>query len=83
MITIKSILSTNFVFSNPLPPHSFLKVLKKRQVFSLYWFAVQQQTSTFRRQKLNPIYLKLRAELNEFVPRLQKQQEEAQKLLKP
>ena len=24
---------------NPLPPHSFLKILKERQVLSLYWFA--------------------------------------------
>ena len=48
----------------------------------MYWFAAQQQTSTFRRQKIDPFYLKFRAELNEFVLRLQTQQEEAQKLLK-
>ena len=67
---------------NLQPQHSFLKILKKRLVLSLYWFATQRQSSIFRRQKIDPLYLKFRGELNEFVPRLQKQQEEAQKLLK-
>ena len=57
--------------------------MKKRQVLPLCWFAAQQQTSTFRRQKKNPFYLKFRAELNKLAPRLQKQPEMAQKLLKP
>ena len=55
---------------------------KKKQGLSLYWFTVQQQTSGFRRQDLEPFYLKFRAEVNEFIPRVQKQQEEAQTLLK-
>ena len=56
-------------------------MLKKKQLLSLYWFAAQQ-TTIFRRQKLDPLYLKFRAELNEFIPRVQMQQEQAQKLLK-
>ena len=48
----------------------------------MYWFAAQQQSISFRRRKIDPFYLKFTAELNEFVPRLQTQQEEAQKLLK-
>ena len=60
-----------------------IKILKKRQVLSPYWFAAQQQISIFRRQKIDPFYLKFKAELNEFVPKLKMQQEEAQKLLKP
>ena len=59
------------------------KNLKKRQLLSPYWFAAQQQASTFGRQKLDPFYLKFRAELNEFIPRVQKQQKRALKLLKP
>ena len=35
-----------------------------------------QQTSTFRRQKLDPFYLTFIAELNEFILRVQKQQEQ-------
>ena len=62
--------------------HSFIKILEKWQVVSLYWFAAQQQTSTFRRQKIDSFYLKFKAELNEFIPKLQKQQEKAQSLLK-
>ena len=45
-------------------------MLKKRQLFS-------QQTSTFRQQELDPLCLKFIAELNEFIPRVQKQQEQA------
>ena len=74
-----SVLSLKNLFLNPQPQHSFLKILKKKTGT----FAVQQQTSTFRRQKIDPFYLKFRAELNQFVSRLQKQQEEAHKLLKP
>ena len=48
----------------------------------MYWFAAQQQTGTFRRRQIDPFYLKFREDLNEFVPKLQKQQQNAQKLLK-
>ena len=35
------------------------------KVISLYWFASQQQASTFRRQKFGLFYLELSAEFNE------------------
>ena len=47
-----------------------------------YWFAAQQKTSTFSRQKLDPFYLNFREDLNRFTPRVQKQQEEAKRLLR-
>ena len=67
---------------NPQPLHSFLNILKKRQLLSLYWFAAQQHISTIRNQKLDPFYLKFRAELNKFIFRVEKQEEQARKLLK-
>ena len=36
------------------------------QAISLYWFAVQQQTSTFRRQKKWLFYVKFRVKFDEF-----------------
>ena len=64
--------------------HRTLNILKKRQLLSLYWFVAQQHThtSTIRHQKLDPFYLKFRAELNKFIFRVRKQQEQARKLLK-
>ena len=41
----------------------------------------KKQTSTFRRENLDPFYLKFRAELNEFISSVQRQQKEAHKLL--
>ena len=38
---------------NSLSAHCFLKFLKKTQAISLYWFAVQQQSNTSRRQKFD------------------------------
>ena len=43
---------------------------------------MQQQPSAFRCQKIHPFYLKFREKLNEFVRRIEKQQEKAQELLK-
>ena len=36
------------------------------KAISLYWFAAQQQTNLFRRQKFGLVYLKFSAEFNEF-----------------
>ena len=36
-------------------------------VISLYWFAVQQQTSTFKRQKSGSFYSKFIVECNELI----------------
>ena len=60
------------------------KIFEKMQAISLYWFATQQQTSTFRWEKscFTLFYLKLSAELNELNFNLQKQQEVAKKWLK-
>ena len=57
--------------------------MKKRQVLSLYWFSAEEQTSTFKRKKMEPFYIKFSEDLNEFVARVYKQQEKSQKLLKP
>ena len=35
---------------NAYSAHFRLKFLKKKSVISLYWFAIQQQTSTFKHQ---------------------------------
>ena len=35
------------------------------QAILCYWFAAQQQTSTFRRQKFNLFYVEFSAEFNE------------------
>ena len=42
------------------------KIFEKMQAISLYWFATQQQTSTFRQQKCGLFYLKFNAEFNEL-----------------
>ena len=51
--------------------------LKKMPVILLYWFAVQQQTSTCRRKKSRSIYSKFSVEQNEFTPSFQNPQEVA------
>ena len=43
----------------------------------MYWFAVQQQTSTYRRQKSRSIYSKFSVELSELTPSFQNPQEVA------
>ena len=48
IITIKVILSTTFVFINPEPTQSFLKILKKKD---RHFRCIDLQTNTFRRQK--------------------------------
>lgn len=45
-------------------------ILEKRPVISLYWFAVQQQNSTLRRQKYVFSYLESSAQLDEVSPSL-------------
>ena len=52
-------------------------------VISLYWFAVQQQTSTSRRQKPRSISSTFSVEERELTPNLQNALEVAQKLQKP
>ena len=51
--------------------------LKKMSVISVYWFAVQQQTSTERFQKSRSFYSKFSAEENELTPSFQNPQEMA------
>ena len=41
----------------------------------MYWFAAQQQTSTYRRQKSRSIYSKFSVELSELTPSFQNPQE--------
>ena len=48
----------------------------------MYWFAVQQQTSTLDGKKFSLFYLKFRAESNARSRNFSKQQEVAKKLLK-
>ena len=52
-------------------------------VISLYWFAAQQQTSTYRRQKSCSIQSKFSVEWSELTTSFQNPQEVAQKLQKP
>ena len=40
------------------------------KVILLYWFAAQEQTSTFKRQKFVLFYLEFNAEFNELAPNL-------------
>ena len=61
IITIKSILNSNFVITNPYPPHSFEKTLKKCR-----YFCCNTKPIHFWRQNLDPFYSKFRAELNEL-----------------
>ena len=49
-------------------------------VTSLYWFAAQQQTSTYRRQKSRSIYSKFSVERRQLIPSFQNPQEVAKKL---
>ena len=53
---------------------AILKILEKRPVILLNWFAAQQKTSTFRRQKCF-FYSKVIAQSNELSSSLPKQQE--------
>ena len=50
---------------------------------SLYWFAVEQQTNTFRNQKTQSIYSKFSLEENNFTPCFQNLQEVTWKLQNP
>ena len=45
--------------------------LKKMSVILVYWFAVQKQTTTCRRQKSGSIYSKFCLEENEIAPSFQ------------
>ena len=56
-------------------------MFEKLPVMSLYWFDVQQQTSTLIGQKY-VFYLKLNVELNELIPSFQKELQVTQKLQK-
>ena len=49
---------------SPLERALSFKIFEKMQAISLYWFAVQQQTSTLRRQKIGLFYAKFNAEFN-------------------
>ena len=53
----------------------FFRIFEKMQVISLYWFAAQQQTITFRRQNTWHFCLQFRADFNERSPNFAKQQE--------
>ena len=44
---------------------------------SLYWFAVQHQTSTFRRQKSGSTYSKFNVKLSELTASFQNSQKDA------
>ena len=48
----------------PLERALFFKNFEKMQATSLYWFAAQQQTSTFRRPEFSLFYLTFSAEFN-------------------
>ena len=41
-------------------------IFGKTQPVSLYWFAVEQQTSTSRRQKVDSVYPKFCLQFNEL-----------------
>ena len=45
------------------------------RLFSLYWFAAQQQTSAIRRQKYRAIYSKISLELSELTASFQNQED--------
>ena len=45
----------------------FLKTFEKMQATSLYWFAAQQQTSSFKRQESGFFYASFSSELNEII----------------
>ena len=42
------------------------QIFEKVKVISLYWFAAQQETITFRRQKFGLFYLEFSTDFNEF-----------------
>ena len=52
------------------------------QTILLYWFAAQQQISTFRRKTFDLLYLKFSAEFNELNLNYLKRQKMAKKWLK-
>ena len=52
------------------------------QAILLYWFAAQQQISTFRQKTFDLLYLKFSAEFNELNLNYLKRQEMAKKWLK-
>ena len=63
---IRSCPSIITLFTLVLRSHCVSKFLKKMQVILLYWFAIQQQTSTFSWEKFSLLYLKFIAEFNEL-----------------
>ena len=50
----------------PLDTTMCFKIFEKVKVISLYWFAAQEQTSTFRQQKFSLFYVKFSAEYNKL-----------------
>ena len=56
------------------------EISKKMPIISLYWFAAQQQTSTYNRQKSRTNYSKFSVEWSELTPSFQNPQEVALKL---
>ena len=57
---------TIYLIFEPLEHALFFKIFEKTQGISLYWFAAQQQTSTYRRQKFDLFYQEFSAEFNKF-----------------
>ena len=71
--TIKNAFYFILTFSHRI----LFKNFENWQVLSMYWYI-----SIFKLQKLDPFYLKFRAEFNGFIARAQKQQKQAPKNVK-
>ena len=66
IVLIRSIFSITFSFLSSQHMPSLLLIFKKRCVVSLYWFAMQQQTSTQTRPKCASFYSDFNAILEEL-----------------
>ena len=75
MTSRKNVSTSNLTLIHPLESRVLFETLKKLQVISLYWFAVQQQTSTYRGQITCSIYLKFNVEERELTSSFQNPQE--------
>ena len=55
-----------FLCFQPLQRALFFKFFEKTQPIQLYWFAAQQQTSTYRLKKSDLFYPRFSSEFNEL-----------------
>ena len=82
MISIKTALTSDLTIFLPLERACGVEILQKMPLISLYWFAVQQQSSRYKRQVFFSLAFKFMREWSELTSSLKNLQKVAQKVQK-